>query len=123
MTTAVLAVLDALAAGMVTPYPDPQERPITGLLGPTDPPQRATLLAGSSRVEPPSVACPVRVYTVRVWAITPITAPGAGDDALDELLDASLAALDAAGIGWSEAVRGVWADGYPSYEITTEVRI
>lgn len=120
MTQACGRVSAAIDLGFATLPPD--ERPIVGGIGPTDPPQRGTILVGSSRVEPPSIACPARTYTVTVWAISPVIAPGAGDDRVDTLLDRTLAALDAAGIAWSEATRGVWADQYPSYEITTEVR-
>jgi hypothetical protein len=121
MTQAVATVIAAISAAVDTAYPV-DEIPIVGNVGPTDPPQRLTVLVGSSTVEPPSVACPARVYTVTVWAITPITAPGAGDSSLDGLLDVVLDGLDAAGIVWSDATRGTWADQYPSYEITTEVQ-
>lgn len=112
----VAAALDLAFASL-----PPGDRPLVGVLGPTDPPQRATVLVGSSQVTPPTVACAARVYAVRVWVITPLTAPGAGDDAVDALLDAALDGLDAAGIGWSDATRGVWAEQYPSYVITVEV--
>jgi hypothetical protein len=121
MTTAVERVRAALAAAMLAAYPDPADTPIVGVLGPTDAPQRATVLVGSSQVTPQTVACPGRTYAVRVWTITPVTAPGAGDAAVDGLLDAALSGLDAAGIGWSDATRGVWAEQYPSYVITVEV--
>jgi hypothetical protein len=122
MTQAVQTVTAALVAGMMTAYPDPGTRPIVGVMGPTDPPQRDTVLVGSSQVTPPNVACPSgRTYEVRAWAISAMTAPGAGDDSVDALLDAVLASLDAAAVSWSTAVRGVWADQYPSYVVTMEV--
>ena len=116
-------VAAALEDGYADTYPDPTTTPIVGSYpGPTDPPQRATALVASTSVDPPSVACPTaNTYTVTVYLLTPITAPGAGDDDLDALLDASLAAFDAAGLTFATAVRGVWADQYPSYVVTSEV--
>jgi hypothetical protein len=121
MTQAVADVVAAIRAAVAAAYPV-DAVPIVGNVGPTDPPQRATVLVGSASVEPPSVACPSgRTYAVTVWAISAVTAPGAGDTDLDRLLDVALDGLDAAGIVWTQAVRGTWYDAYPSYEITTEV--
>lgn len=89
--------------------------------GPTDPPTRGTVVIGSSAIDPPSVACPARLYTVRVFVASPIVSPGFGDVDVDVLVDHVLDGLDASGLVWSDVTRGVWQDQYPAYVLTVEV--
>ena len=57
-----------------------------------------------------------------VWAVSPLTVPGASDDDVDDLLGVLLDALDLTPrTTWSTAERGVWAETNPSYRIETEV--
>lgn len=114
--------IDRVAAAIVAQFPDPDTAPIvTGYPGPTDPPQRATIVLGSEKIDPPSVACPARVHTVRAWVVSAITAPGAGDNDLDLLIDSCLNGLDADRLSWDDATRGVWQDAYPCYTLSVEV--
>lgn len=114
----------AVAAALEAEFlPDPPAaRPVvSSSLAPTDVPTRGTLLVGVVSVEPATVACPAPVTTVSVLVVSPITAPGAGDDVVDDLLDRTLRALDAVGLSWSDARRGTFLDAYPSYSVTVEV--
>ncbi len=121
MRTHRASVAAAIETAVTTAYPDPVTRPRVGAYpGPTDPPQHPTILVGSAGIDPPSVACPAPVYRCAVVVVVPIVTPGASDDELDDLVAVVLSGLDAGGIVWTGATRGVWADQYPSYSIDTE---
>lgn len=114
---------DRLAAAVLAAFPDPDTAPVvTGYPGPTDPPVRGTVVIGVSAIDPPSIACPTgRLYTFRVWAASAVTAPGAGDEDVDRLVESVLDGLDADRLVWSDVTRGVWQDAYPAYVLTVEV--
>lgn len=75
-------------------------------------------------IDPPDVACPVRVYAFKVYALTNLTDPEAVEVDLDDLVELVLAAVDdAPSMTWSKAARGVWQDTVPSIQVDVEVTL
>lgn len=60
--------------------------------------------------------------TFNVHCISPVTGRDLADDALDDLADRVIAAIDAIGwCNWSTATRSVFLEKYPSYLIAVTV--
>lgn len=95
---------------------------VTGFPRTPENPSTRRVYVGVQRVEPPNVACPVYVTTLDVFAVSPLTEPGAGDDAADDLADAVLTVLDDHGIVWTSCDRAVWNGTHPAYQISVEMR-
>lgn len=85
-----------------------------------DVPNARRVVLGTASVEPAGTACPWRTVKLDAWCVTPYTDPGPADDDLEALLADVLDALDAAGIAWTTADRGVWLDSYPAFRVTIE---
>lgn len=109
---AVATVLDAAASlSAVTVWPDRQ---------PVESPDAMTLVVATGKVQPSPVAVAGRVVTVDVWLVSPSSALGDGDDALDDALDLVLAALEAARIEWTQAEPAIWREKNLAYRIEVE---
>lgn len=118
MTDAREAIAAALEAAYADRYPADRTRPaVFPLAAPTDPPSTPVAVLLSAGVDPPSVACPARVYRLAATIAVPTTLD---DAALDELLEVTLDALDASGVTWSDVTRGVFRDTLPAYQMTLE---
>lgn len=83
-----------------------------------DVPNARRIVIGTGKVEPAGVACAWRTAEFDVWCITPYTEPGAADDDLEQLLTDVLDVLDAAGVAWDTAERGVWTETNPAFRVT-----
>lgn len=124
MVTATRAARSRVAAAIVAEFAsDPvDDRPlVSSTTAPTDAPTRPVILVGMSSIDPASVACPAPLRTLSVIVVSPVTAPGAGDDLVDDLVDRVLDAFEAVALSWSDVRRGVFLDSYPSYSLTVEV--
>jgi hypothetical protein len=84
-----------------------------------DPLTSPLVIVAPRRLEPFGTACPGPVVTLDVWCVAASSEPGPGDTEAETLSDAVLSALDAAGITWTDAERGTYAD-VPAWKITTE---
>ena len=59
--------------------------------------------------------------TLSLWVICPITLANKSEDALDDLLEEVLEALDEVAVTrWSTAERSVWGDANPAYNISLQ---
>lgn len=85
-----------------------------------DVPNARRVVLATASVEPAGVACAWRTVKVDAWCVTPYTDPGPADDDLEDLLAGVLDALDAAGMEWTNAERGVWLDTYAAFRVTIE---
>ena len=83
---------------------------------------RDRVVVAVSAATPVDVACPWRTVELELWTVAAVTARGASVDAVDDLCDAVLDVLEAAGVAWSRVERGVWADAYDAYRIQCETR-
>lgn len=118
MTDARDAVAGALEAAYAVAYPPGRTRPlVSGGPAPIDPPTTPLAIVLSAGVDPPSVACPARVYRLAITIAVPQYLDDAG---LDTLLDVTLDALDVAGVTWSDVTRGAFLDTLPAYQLTAE---
>lgn len=88
-----------------------------------DQPDARRVTVAPLRVDPPSVACPVRSYVVTLTVVTPYTEPGVADDDLDDLLELVLIALDQAGMSWDQADRGLWLDTHHAYAVNVALTL
>jgi hypothetical protein len=84
-----------------------------------DPTTDPLVVLAPGTLVPFGTACPAPELTVDVWVVTPDTERGPGDDSVDAAADAVLAVLDAAGVVWTQAEPGTYAD-HPAWKITTE---
>lgn len=75
----------------------------------------------AATVNPPDVACPGVTVELAVWCVSERQDASEGQDRADDLLDVVLTAFDAAGVDWTSAERGVWAETYPAYRVTVTV--
>lgn len=83
-----------------------------------DTPNARRVVIGTAKVEPAGVACAWRTASFDVWCVSPYSDPGPADDDLEQLLSDVLDVLDAAGVEWTTAERGVWVETYPAFRVT-----
>lgn len=77
---------------------------------------KPTLLLERSRVVRASVGLYSNTFTL--YVICPQAMTAKSEDALDVAFEQVAAALDLNRVNWDSAVRSVWTDTNPSYEIT-----
>ena len=83
-------------------------------------PNRPVVMLYRNRVTPTNAGFKTREHEITVWLLEPRANPGAADDALDANLDRLLEAVDTIpGVRWTEAERGVWAEAFHGYKLTT----
>jgi len=89
--------------------------------------KKPTVMVVVNEVTPSAVRKAAWNYQFDLYAMVPQTAKGTSDDALDDLMEVVLNALEGSaipnGVTWTKATRATFEEKFPAYNISINVLI
>ena len=90
-------------------------------------PAKPTVMVRIDEVVPGTVTNAMRTYNFGLICLVPQTTPGTADDALDDLLEDVIFALEGSAVRnmviFNRATRATFEDKFPAYQVDTTVHI